>query len=536
MLTRRNWLLRLSIILNVVVLCYVGTHLVSYNTGMDILEDVQNPGRNLASIEYNTDSGAQNALLQQTQDGKSQPVQRHENDLTFVAEKTSGKDGSEFRLAPNKTVDLSQTGSENLPREDREVDSVVMSIPSKTYAPKPATNNLSTTQAPANVSNADAEPSSKSEERTLEEVIKCHDRDQIQRTAQRGDFWVLYNYVRSSRTFRCFESVTYTTHADYTFLDNLEPLLERWQGPVSVALHAPGTDFASTIESIQYLRECGSGLVAELVTFHVYFGSKHVPKEIPKPRQVLEMHANCSNPPPWANVTAGQLYKTQHKLLYPVNIGRNIARESAVTHYLMASDIELYPSPGVIGHFLELVRRQDPPLLHKNPKVFPLSIFELEADAPIPANKTQLIQMLKKGQAIPFHKQVCPGCHNVPRSKEWMETPETAGLHVFHIGKRMGYYIHWEPIYIGTNQEPLYDERLSWEGKRDKMTQGYALCVLDYEFQILDNAFLVHKPGIKTYKKDTARAIVESKTNSLIKKVILPELRVLYGIKKGCAV
>lgn len=68
------------------------------------------------------------------------------------------------------------------------------------------------------------------------------------------------------------------------------------------------------------------------------------------------------------------------------------------------------------------------------------------------------------------------------------------------------------------------------------LLQGYALCVLDYEFQILDNAFLVHKPGIKTYKKDTARAVVESKTNSLIKKVILPELRILYGIKKGCAV
>lgn len=66
--------------------------------------------------------------------------------------------------------------------------------------------------------------------------------------------------------------------------------------------------------------------------------------------------------------------------------------------------------------------------------------------------------------------------------------------------------------------------------------QGYALCVLDYEFQILDNAFLVHKPGIKTVKKDTARAILASKTNSLIKRVILPELRVLYGVKKGCAV
>lgn len=66
--------------------------------------------------------------------------------------------------------------------------------------------------------------------------------------------------------------------------------------------------------------------------------------------------------------------------------------------------------------------------------------------------------------------------------------------------------------------------------------QGYILCVLDYEFQILDNAFLVHKPGIKTLKKDSARAILAAKTNSLIRKIIFPELKVLFGVRKGCAV
>jgi hypothetical protein len=79
--------------------------------------------------------------------------------------------------------------------------------------------------------------------------------------------------------------------------------------------------------------------------------------------------------------------------------------------------------------------------------------------------------MLKNGTAIPFHKKLCPGCHNIPKSKEWVTTPETVGLHVFHTGKRTGYFVHWEPIFIGTHSDPLYDERLSWEGKSDKMTQ-----------------------------------------------------------------
>lgn len=68
------------------------------------------------------------------------------------------------------------------------------------------------------------------------------------------------------------------------------------------------------------------------------------------------------------------------------------------------------------------------------------------------------------------------------------------------------------------------------------LLQGYALCVLDYDFLILDNAFLVHKPGIKVYKKDARRAMLAAKTNQLIKKIIFPELKVIYGTKKGCAV
>ncbi|EDW54411.1 GM17997 [Drosophila sechellia] len=103
-------------------------------------------------------------------------------------------------------------------------------------------------------------------------------------------------------------------------------------------------------------------------------------------------------------------------------------------------------------------------------------------------------------------------------------------------GKRTGYYVHWEPIYIGTHADPHYDERLSWEGKSDKMPQGYALCVMDYEFHILDNAFLVHKPGIKVLKKDNRRAMLSGKTNQLIRKIIYPELKIMYGMRKGCAI
>lgn len=75
--------------------------------------------------------------------------------------------------------------------------------------------------------------------------------------------------------------------------------------------------------------------------------------------------------------------------------------------------------------------------------------------------------------------------------------PVNDTLNVFRSAKRTRKRNSWEPLYIGTNDEPLYDERLSWDGKRDKMSQMYEMCLLNYDLLILDNAFLVHAPGIK---------------------------------------
>lgn len=430
------------------------------------------------------------------------------------------------------------------PPENVDQPSPQQPLPQQEEVPSPDTFPLKEQQR-AVVDETETEDQLSEEERKHRTVLEkvrtitnCLDRPVVAKTQQRGDYWVLYNYVPAERSFKCHETITYTTHADYSFMDNLVPLLEHWKGPISVALHAPGSDFKYTLESIAYLRDCTDPLVRELVTFHVYFSTKHVPKEVPKHSSVFNGYYNCSLPPAYANVTNEQMYKNQKNLLYPVNVGRNIARETAQTHFILPSDIELYPSANVIPQFLSMIAENKGPLLSKNPKVYPLHIFEVSASSQVPENKTTLLEMLRNGTAIPFHKKVCPECHAVPKSKEWQQQKETKDgqLHVFHVGKRTGRFVHWEPIFIGTHADPLYDERLSWEGKSDKMTQGYILCVMDYNFLILDNAFLVHKPGIKVYKKDAKRDMLAGKTRRLIKKIIFPELKVLYKTRKGCAV
>ncbi|KAB0798387.1 hypothetical protein PPYR_09380 [Photinus pyralis] len=373
------------------------------------------------------------------------------------------------------------------------------------------------------------------ETQSIKALTNCTNKYAEYSVGKRNSYVVLYNYVTSSKRFNCEESVTYVTHADFTFLDNLGPLLEKWNGPISLAMHAPGTDFYKTVESIAYLRRCTSQ-VAELVTFHLFFLEDHAPNEIPHPSFIANMTYNCSTNPPFENVDRKDMYVSKHSLIYPINVGRNVARVSAETYYVFTSDIELYPSPNVIPQFLNLIAACDYKMLPYKPVVFVLHIFEIEKGYDVPTNKTDLIRLLKRGTVIRFHQNICSVCHTIPEFDEWAQANETSELQIFTLGKRTGKYYHWEPIYIGTNAEPLYDERLSWEGMKDKVVQGYELCLRNYTFFVLDNAFLVHKPGIKKSdpEKNKWRKRFVEYNDKLIEQVIIPSINKNYKNLNGC--
>ena len=113
-------------------------------------------------------------------------------------------------------------------------------------------------------------------------------------------------------------------------------------------------------------------------------------------------------------------YRIGNDLVYPINIGRNIARETVNTHFVFASDVELYPSPGLITDFLDMIRQQDQLELHRrNPRVFVNAIFEIDIGHDLPKTKGELLDLLERNIVIPFHSQVCLHCHKLPRFLDW---------------------------------------------------------------------------------------------------------------------
>ena len=267
-----------------------------------------------------------------------------------------------------------------------------------------------------------AQPLISLQERYYPEFNLCSAPRLTPKAALVGNYWVLYNYMAAAEQPACNASITYTTHADYTFLHNLSPLADRWRGPISVAIYAPGDDLNATLVAMAFLRACRP-LVAQLVSFHVFFPTSHMPQSIPKVEDVMAEAPSCSYPPPSPRHPA---YKILHNLTYPVNVARNIARFGAATYFILASDIELYPSLNLISSFLAMMESKEKVIsrnrkaqLNGQRRVYVLPIFEVKTGLRPPATKMSLVKLLKKGAAVPFHKYVCPQCHMVPNLKSW---------------------------------------------------------------------------------------------------------------------
>ncbi|XP_042240824.1 beta-1,4-glucuronyltransferase 1-like isoform X2 [Homarus americanus] len=314
---------------------------------------------------------------------------------------------------------------------------------------------------------------------------------------------VVYDWVPAARTFTVNESVTYTTHTTPEMISHVGELATRWAGPLSVALFVPHSDFCLAAARVARLRVCGPPAVKELVSWHLFW-PRDVPPAADWHLKLKEDTFDCSED----KTALVRGYRTAEGLPYPVNVARNVARSAAPTVFVLPSDVELYPSEGLVEQFLGLIQRinsgKETRVSNLSPRVFVVPVFEVASV--VPTSKEELVQQYQQNDAVYFHRHVCAHCQRFPALSDWIRQLGTPGtLKAFSVVKRQFPYHRWEPIYICTKDEPLYDERLSWEGLQDKMTQMHELCLRGYNLVILDRAFLVHAPGIKRRNKNKAK-------------------------------
>jgi len=262
-------------------------------------------------------------------------------------------------------------------------------------------------------------------------------------TLRGTDYWVIYNFAKSTELFQHNETITFTTHCEYKYLENLGQILKRWDGAVSVSIYSPGEDYRRTVMTIQYFRECwpDKGIIRKRVDFHIFFPTTHIPKDISVQNDSDHSLADCDQLKDWIAGMPNTSYRLKNNLPYPINVARNIARESAKSTYIFAADIELYPSPGLAKMFLNMLKNNESHLNNlTSPRVFVAPVFEIAEGIEIPKNKSQLLKLIQTSDVIVFHQSFCSACHTIPNYQKWLDTP-SSGMKTLYF-RNIEHYSH----------------------------------------------------------------------------------------------
>ncbi|CAG2053795.1 unnamed protein product [Timema podura] len=302
---------------------------------------------------------------------------------------------------------------------------------------------------------------------------------------EKGPYRVLYNVIERLNPLENLDkfNVTYCTHATPEFMYHIVEIVHRWDGPVSVAVFVPYTDAGLCLAVVDHLCRCLPEM--SQLSLHFIFPSTLPPIVSWTSADYNETHMKSPNKPEFLDCSApkdlfaGQFktFRSQEGLTYPVNVARNVARRGAQTWHILVSDVELLPSEGLVPGFISMLSRFRKKRGHYSTStkfVFVVPVFEVDESLHnVPMTKEQLLDLYAQNKAVYFHRQ----SRRLHTQSTFLSMSCLVTLRVVPanvpilVVRREFPYHRWEPIYIGTNQDPLYSEVLTWEGQQDKMAQ-----------------------------------------------------------------
>ncbi|XP_008556765.1 beta-1,4-glucuronyltransferase 1 [Microplitis demolitor] len=360
--------------------------------------------------------------------------------------------------------------------------------------------------------------------------------NEIRYTPQAGEdgpYRVLPFVIRSSVESdgsKPFARLTLCTHATADLVYNVVELVKRWEGPVSLAVFTPGRDAELAVRLLD--RACRCEPQMHKLSVHLIFPANLQP--IIKNNYLAE-DGDCSALDLHWQLQESLTDRKDRGLTYPINVARNVAKSLAMTSRVLVSDIELLPSDKLASGFLKMIDGQPP----RKGLAFVVPVFEIEETQQPPKNKRELMAAINKDLAVYFHKYMCIHCQRFPGITKWMLRPDPGRVKPLIVTRREYPHHRWEPVYIGTQDDPLYNENMTWEGRQEKMSQMLEMCLMNYQLIILDGAFLVHTPGIKrkTYQLNPSKSTFErtqEMLNAQIYQSITHNLLNQYPINRKC--
>lgn len=283
---------------------------------------------------------------------------------------------------------------------------------------------------------------------------------------QRGRYIVLKNYIRGALQVNTHSTITFATVATFMDISHVSEVCSRWQGPMSISVYAPGSDFKKVLRKIIHLRLVNS-CIHQNVTWHLYFDAEYDPSHgnFKSPEEEAELEFPSYSYDTWTKGT----FKSHGNLPFPANVGRNVAIQESRTDYVLMTDLIYYPSINIISRFLKLLEFE----VSARNKVYVLPVFKLTWYGKSPETKSELVQMIAEGNIVlQGDTSDCTQCNIFPNARKWLEvrSPEDT-LSVFYVCREKDEFESWQPYYISSRNIPLFDEDQVKEGRHDRKLQ-----------------------------------------------------------------
>ncbi|KAJ6654280.1 hypothetical protein lerEdw1_007377 [Lerista edwardsae] len=345
-----------------------------------------------------------------------------------------------------------------------------------------------------------------------------------------GQYRVYWDMLRGTWPDERGQDVVLVTHTSLKNLHHAQGLVERWDGPVSVALFAPGAAEVRLATAMVYVMAALCAPVRQQVRLHLLCLADQVATfpELEDRGEFARLQTCGDVFAKLARVEAGQRNYAMGlaNASYPNNLLRNVARRAAGGHWMLMVDVDMVPSERLREDFLALPRLADEGV----PGVFVVPAFEIRHTRRIPGTKAELLQLYQVGEIRPFYEELCPRCQAPTNFSHWLNLPGGGPLRVAY---EVEWKDPWEPFYIGASSVPPYDERFKQYGF-NRISQACELHVAGYRFLVLSNAFLVHK-GFKVGSEFHPQKDVENQRNKLLFRQFKQELKARYpGSLRRC--
>ncbi|CAG0890946.1 unnamed protein product [Darwinula stevensoni] len=317
------------------------------------------------------------------------------------------------------------------------------------------------------------------------------------------------------------------THVTMERLYQLVDVSRVWKGPISTAVFTPDVEADVGRRIVEMLRRCVPEIRRQ-VSFHFVTDLEHPPKLLPEEgdSEVKYDEYLCSNLEPeieslLAKRSPGMM-EWRVPLKYPQNLMRNVARSSCNTPFTFLIDVDMVPMPGLkesLDGFLESQGNESTKC------VYVIPTYEIHDSVTVlPRNKTELLRLVKKKLAQPFHVKVAVRNSQSSDLRRWASIPESPDLEVaYNVTK---YQIGYEPVYVARADIPPFDERFLGYGCT-RYTQAYEMYVADYQFLVLNNAFTSHR-GFQTISSRPGWRAKQHQDNMKLMRGFAEELKIKY--------